>query len=146
MSTLLSDYNSNSRISSNVARTKVYSDLDPNFSINPLTRDISPLSDIDAVKNSIKNLVRTNFHDRPFQPTIGSGLTALLFEPANTFTAIEIRNAIIKVITRYETRATDVDVSVIDNSDRNAYTITVTFRVFYDDSVNEFDFYLTRLR
>lgn len=146
MSTILSDFNSTNRINSNVARTQLYSDLNLSLTINPITKDISPVTDIDAVKNSIKNLILTNFHERPFNPTMGSGLTALLFEPANVFTAMEIKNAIVKVINKHEPRVTDVIVQIADYIDENAYQITIGFKVSYDSKFNEAKFFLTRLR
>lgn len=146
MSRLLSDYNSVDRINSNVAWSQVYSDLNLSFVINPITKDVSPLTDTDAVKGAIKNLVLTNFFDRPFNPTFGSGLTALLFEPANTFTAIEIKTAIETVINKHEPRVTDVTIQVKDNPDENRYQVIVGFRVFYSDESNETSFFLTRLR
>lgn len=146
MSTILSDYNSNERINSNVAQTKLYSDLNLSFSINPITKDINPVTDIAAVKNSLKNLLLTNFHDRPFNPTLGSGLSGLLFENANIFTEMEMQSAIERVINNYEPRVTDVRVQVADMSDENSYAVTISFRVFYSDAVNELEFFLTRLR
>jgi phage baseplate assembly protein W len=146
MSKILSDFNQTGRVNTNVAFTRIYSDLNLSFVINPISKDISPVTDIDAVKNSIKNLMATNFYDRPFQPTLGSGLTALLFEPAHIFTATALKDAILKVINNHEPRVTDVEVNVVDDSDRNAYRVTVSFRVFYDDSANSIEFFLTRLR
>jgi phage baseplate assembly protein W len=146
MSKFLSDFNDSNRISSNVARTRVYSDLSLSFVINPISKDISPLTDIEAVKNSVKNLVLTNFYDRPFDPTLGSGVAKLLFEPANIFTADAIRNAILKVINNNEPRVTDVGVFIVDDSDRHAYRITVSFRVTYDNSTSDVEFFLLRLR
>jgi phage baseplate assembly protein W len=146
MSKLLSDFNETGRINSNVARTRIFSDLSLAFSINPISKDVNPVTDIEAVKNAIKNLVLTNFHDRPFNPTLGSGLTALLFEPATVFTRGAIKNAILKVINNHEPRVSDIDVKVQDDSERNAYRVTVIFRVFYNDIVNDVEFFLTRLR
>jgi len=146
MSKLLSDFNQTNRVNSNVAYERLYSDLNLGFTINPISKDVSPVTDIDAVKSSIRNLVSTNFYDRPFNPTLGTGLTALLFEPAHVFTATALRNAIIKVINNHEPRATDVAVQIEDDSDRNAYRVTISFRVFYDSSRNQIEFFLTRLR
>lgn len=146
MSSVLSDFNKNGVSASIVAKTELFADLDLAFIPNPISNDIVPLTDIDAVKNSIKNLVLTNFHDRPFNPTLGSGLFRLLFENATIYTALEIKNAIEKVISLHESRVTDVEVTVNDQSERNAYSIAVKFRVFYNDLDNEFNFFLTRLR
>lgn len=146
MSKILSDFNQTNRVNSNVAYDVLYSDLSLSFVINPISKDVPQVTDIEAVKNSIRNLVATNFYDRPFNPTLGSNLNALLFEPAHIFTATALRNAILKVINNHEPRATDVDVNIEDDSDRNAYRVTVSFRVFYDSTTNSTEFFLTRLR
>ena len=146
MSRLLSDYNKNGTIPSVVARKNIYSDLDLAFEINPITNDISPLTDIDAIKNAVKNLVFTNFHERPFNPTLGSGLRALLFENANIFTAMEIKNAIEKVINNNEPRVSNVDVEVVDKSDQNAYEITISLIISFLQQQISFSFFLTRVR
>lgn len=146
MSAILSDYNKNGESASVVAQPKLFADLNLSLIVNPISKDLDPVTDIDAVKNSIKNLVLTNFHDRPFNPTMGTGLFALLFENATRFTAIEIKNAIKKVISLHEKRATDVEVTVKDMSDDNRYLITISYRVFYNNNNTTFDFFLTRLR
>lgn len=146
MSKILSDYNSNFKISSNVAKTIVYSDLNLSFNANPITKDINPVTDIDAVKGAIKNLVMTNFHERPFQPTLAGGLNKLLFEPATLLTGIAIKEAIEKVINNHEPRVTDVTVQVSDNPEMNSYHITIGFRVVYDRLRTETSFYLVRIR
>lgn len=145
MSNLLSDYNSNNVTASNVARTNLYTDLDLSFNIHPILKDIVPISDLDAVRNSIKNLVLTSFYERPFHPEIGSTIAGLLFEPANLFTGLAIKNEIERVIQKFEPRVNQVTVQVIDESDNNAYLITVGFNVLYDTK-SEIQFYLNRLR
>lgn len=147
MSKILSDYNKGGEIPSTVARTTLYSDLSLTFEINPITNDVSPLTDIDAIKNSVKNLVLTNFHERPFNPKLGSGLRALLFEPANMFTSMEIKNAIEKVINNYEPRVSNIDVQVFDNSDENTYEISISFSASLLTSQRvALSFFLQRLR
>ena len=89
MSLELSDYNT--KKASNVARVSTFSDLDLRFRRHPNTSDIKPLTDIEAVKNALRNLLLTNSGDRPFHPEIGSGVTRLLFEPGDPYTAIAIK-------------------------------------------------------
>jgi phage baseplate assembly protein W len=145
MSNNLSDYNKNR--SSNVLRRNLYTDLPINFkSVHPNLKDIIALKDIDAVKQSVKNLIVTNHGERPFQPEIGSNITRLLFEPADVFTASAIKTEILAVLQRFEPRVTDITVQVFDNSDRNAYNITIGFRVIFAESDQEVNFYLQRLR
>ena len=48
--------------------TRLFKDLDLNFTRNPVTNDVTKIEDVDAVKRSVKNLVQTNFYERPFHP------------------------------------------------------------------------------
>jgi len=143
MSSALSDYNSTR--ASVVSRNFLYSDIDPTFTIHPVYNDILPVVDLDAIKTSIRNLVLTNNHERPFQPQLGSGLRALLFENATPFTAFALKDAIENLIQQYEPRISNITVDILDNSDRNAYQVTVTFLASYD-IVSDVTFYLNRIR
>ena len=60
--------------------SRVYKDLNLNFSINPVTSDVTTVTDVNAVKRSVRNLLLTNHYDRQFHPEIGSNLKELLFE------------------------------------------------------------------
>lgn len=144
MSVILSDYNSSTK-SSVVAKNYMYSDLSLLFINHPQKNDIIPLTDIDAVKNSIKNLVLTSFYEKPFHPEIGSNIRGLLFEPGDYFTALLINDEIKKAITKYEPRVKNVNVDVVDYSYENAYNITISFEVLYDQK-EVVEFYLNRLR
>jgi phage baseplate assembly protein W len=143
MSLKLSDFND--KKSSNISRGNVYSDLDISFNIHPTTNDIRPVLDIAAVKNSISNLVQTSFLERPFHPEIGAGIRALLFEPVDLFTALSLKDTITTVIDEFEPRVQNVTVQIQDDSDRNAYIITIGFTVFNNRN-EEFQLYLSRLR
>jgi phage baseplate assembly protein W len=102
--------------------------------------------DIDAVKNSVRNLILSNYFDRPFQPALGSNVSAFLFEPADNFTISAMREEIKRVLKKFEPRVDSVTVEVIDNSDRNAYDITVGFRVIALDQRVDMTLYLKRIR
>lgn len=145
MSLKLSDFNERGKKSSNVSRGSVYSDLDLSFNIHPTTNDIKPVLDIAAVKNSISNLVQTSFLERPFHPEIGVGIRALLFEPVDLFTALSLKDSITTVISEFEPRVKDVTVQIQDDSERNAYVITIGFVVFNNRN-EQFELYLSRLR
>jgi len=144
MSSALSDYNKTK--SSRLSRRNSYSDLDLNFRLHPNTSDIKPLTDLDAVKNSVTNLLLTNFGDRPFQPQVGTNITALLFEPADEFTAQSLKIEIKSSIERFEPRVNGVKVQVLNDEDRNRYAVTVGFNVLFSNNAEEINFYLERLR
>lgn len=137
-----SDNVSNSR----AASKRKYTDIPMNLTIHPNTRDLTVVSDIDAVKVSVKNLVMTNFMERPFQPTLGSGVTGLLFENNDAFTKESIKDEIYRVIKEHESRANGVQVEVLDNSDRNEYIINIKFNVIFSQQRQETEFYLERIR
>ena len=71
------------------SRSVLYSDFDLAFIKHPNTKDVTILKDLDSVKQSIKNLILTSRGERPFNPNLGSGIRALLFEPADFFTSID---------------------------------------------------------
>jgi phage baseplate assembly protein W len=128
-----------------VARTGVYADIDNAFTVHPIYNDIRPISDLDAVRQSIKNLLLTETYDRPFQPELSSGIRELLFENANVLTQYELQRKIEDTIKSYEPRLKDFTVSVTDDSDNNAYRISVSFEVSYNQTT-EIVIYLTRIR
>jgi phage baseplate assembly protein W len=144
MSIANSDY-SKSR-STNVATSRLYSDLDLSLTIHPVKKDIAPVSDIRAVRNAVKNLVLTNFGERPFQPKLGSNVTALLFEPADQFTAIQMKKEIYRLLEDHEPRINATRVQILDDSDANAYRVTIEFNVIPVNAQTEVEFALQRLR
>jgi len=132
--------------SSNISKGDTYSDLDLFFKKHPILNDITPLRDLDAVKQAVVNLVLTNFFERPFHPEIGGNVTSKLFEPADRFTASEIRDEIKEVLKNHEPRVNGVNVSVFDRSDANAYTVNIEFNIIFLQTETEVTFNLQRLR
>jgi phage baseplate assembly protein W len=132
--------------SSRTSSPAVYADIPLDLKIHPNLYDVRPLKDTRAVQQSVKNLVLSNFADRPFQPELGSNVTALLFEPADVGTAIALREEIIRVLTDHEPRVANITVEVFDNSDRNAYQINIGYTVVISNTREETNFYLERLR
>ena len=64
-----------------------YNDLDLFFSKKSGSNDVTQITDVEAVKRSIRNLVLTNFYEKPFHPEIGSGIRDMLFENMTPITA-----------------------------------------------------------
>ena len=72
--------------------SRAFRDLDLDFTRNPVTNDVNVVEDVIAVKRAVKNLVQTNFYERPFQPELGCGVRELLFEPFTPLTKIHLEN------------------------------------------------------
>lgn len=130
----------------NVAKKNKYADLNLAFLKHPIFADVTPLNDIDAVKQSVKNLVLTNFLEKPFHPEIGGNVTRLLFEPADSFTAIAMRDEIQRVLDEYEPRINALNIEILDDSDKNSYRVTIGFNIIYINLETEVSFNLQRLR
>jgi phage baseplate assembly protein W len=141
-----SDFSSNQVKSTVVARDFTYADLDLLFKPNPVSGDINPVKDLEAVKRSIKNLILTNYNERPFQPEIGSGVRNLLFELADPITAHEIEETIKRAITNFEPRVEIVEVTVSDNFDFNEYTVDIEFLLVNNEEIGSVTIILERLR
>jgi phage baseplate assembly protein W len=109
-----------------MASTIIYSDLDLRFLPNPVTGDISMSYNEQAVIRSIKNILYTAPYERLFDPTIGSGLPALLFEPVSPLTASSIEDEIIRLISNYEPRATIYQLNVSANADQDSFQVSLS--------------------
>ena len=108
---------------------QVYSDIDLFFGPKVGSKDISKLIDFTAVKRSVRNLVLTNFYEKPFHPEIGSGVRDILFEPMTPITAYILTMKIEEVIENFEPRARLVGVRATPNLDNNAYNVSIEFYV-----------------
>jgi phage baseplate assembly protein W len=126
--------------------TRIFSDLNLNFTKNPATKDIAKLTDVEAVKRSVRNLVLTNRFERPFHPEIGSSVRDLLFENVSPLTAVLLKDRIAEVINNFEPRVGLVDVIVNDQADRNEYVVTISFYVLNSPEPTDVTVYLQRLR
>ena len=106
-----------------------YSDLDLFFSRKTSNGDVNKITDVQAVKRSIRNLVQLNTYDKPFHPEISGGVLEMLFENMSPITGHVIARKVELVIENFEPRARLVSVSCTPDFDRNAYEVTVEFYV-----------------
>ena len=120
------DAQANNDITRNVRQ---YSDLDLFFSRKSSDSDISKVTDIQAVKRSIRNLVLLNPYEKPFHPEIAGGVREMLFELMTPITAQIIAKQVENVINNFEPRARLVGVRVQPDLDRNLYELTIEFYV-----------------
>tara|TARA_B110000093_G_C12651474_1_gene278419 strand:- start:53 stop:535 length:483 start_codon:yes stop_codon:yes gene_type:complete len=102
---------------------------DGDVTVSGAKSDINKVTDITAVKRSIRNLVLTNHYEKPFHPEIGCGVRELLFELMTPLTAHLLTRKVEDVITQYEPRAQLVGVRATPDLDRNAYELTIEFYV-----------------
>ena len=127
--------------------TRVFKDVSLSFAKHPVTGDIAKLSDVDAVKRSVRNLINTNFYERPFHPEIGSDIRATLFEPVSPSTANLLARHVEDCITNFEPRAELSNVIVSGDIDRNRYEVTIEFYVVNSPAnIQSLEIFLDRIR
>ena len=126
--------------------SRIYKDLNLGFQQNTATKDIQKLTDVEAVKRSVRNLINTNHYEKPFHPEIGSNLRAMLFENITPQMNHIISKNIELLIRNYEPRCRLVQVNTQPMFDRNGYACQISFYVVnYPDPV-EVESFLERLR
>ena len=125
---------------------KIYRDLDLDFQANVATKDIQTLTDVEAVKRSVRNLINTNHYERPFHPEIGSNLRAMLFENITPQMNHIISKNIELLIRNYEPRCRLVQVNTQPMFDRNAYACQISFYVVNYPEPVTVESFLERLR
>jgi len=106
-----------------------YSDLDLFFVAHPATGDVPKLYGEDAIRRSVRNLILTNFYDRPFRSNIGSNIRKTLFDNITEFTSIHIQNFIEEVINNWEPRVELRSVVVSVAPDSNAYIVNMLYKI-----------------
>ena len=142
----MSRYDAAALTNESTRSSRIYKDLNLNFEKNTVTKDIQKITDIEAVKRSVRNLINTNHYEKPFHPEIGSNLRAMLFENLTPQMNHLISKQIEKLITNYEPRVKLVQVDSILDMDRNGYMCTIVFNVLnYPEPVFVENF-LERLR
>lgn len=132
--------------SKTVSNKSKYSDLDLFLNPHPITKDITIKLDTDAIKRSVKNIVLTNYYERPFKPSLGGGVRNLMFELNTSRRIKRFGKQLKKVIENFEPRVSDVSVIVDDASDRNALNINIGYVVKGDASGRRVEFNVSRVR
>ena len=131
---------------STVTNQNIYSDFRTDFDLHPVTGDLARLTDEEAVKRSLKNILYTDVYERPWKPTMGSGLKKLLFEPITMVTQTLIKKAIEETIQNYEPRIRTYEVYVTALPDQNAFSVTSIFMIINSQEPAKFSLLLNRIK
>jgi len=124
----------------------IFSDLNIAFSAHPITKQLTRKTNRDAVRQSVKSLILTNFYERPFKPDIGCSIRNYLFELWTPIVKQQMENAVKEVIRNYEPRAELLRILIEDRPDMNSLTVSVAFRVLNDPTPVVLDVILERIR
>ena len=89
------------------------------------TGDLSRLSGIDVLINSLRNLLLTPLGHYPFDPEYGSLLYKKLFEPSDKITEDETKYEVHQRVERYDPRIKIEAVELIWSNDRKTAIVNV---------------------
>lgn len=124
----------------------IYKDIDLSFSVHPVTGDLSILRDDAAVINAVKNLVLTNFHERPKNPKKGGNIRSKLFENFSPLTRATIEKEIKQVLAVYEARVELLRVEIDSQIDYNSVSVTIYLNIIQFQKEVKFDLVLDRTK
>ena len=126
--------------------TRGWADLDLDFTAHPVTKDINRKMNVEAVKRSVRNLIRTNKYEKHFHPEIDGGVTRHLFELSTAHTKHDIDLAVRRCLKNFESRVIVDDVRVSGDLDRNGFNVSIYFTVINSPEPVEVDLFLERIR
>ena len=120
--------------------------MDLNFKAHPVKKDINKHFNEKAVINSVKNLVSTNFYERPFQPELGSNIRRLLFEPIDSIVAASLERQLQETIENFEPRVSIDSITAYAAPDENGYSVSLVFFILNSPNPITINFFLERIR
>jgi len=107
-----------------------FSDIDTQFTQNPVSDDVISLKNYESIKRSVRNIISTNKGERPLNPDFGSNVRSLLFEPDSDLIRIALEQEIIIQLRNFEPRIEIVSVVVTNTSaeiDNNELNVEIQF-------------------
>ena len=127
--------------------SRAFKDISLSFKPHPITKDVIPLKKERAIARSVKNLILTHLQERPFQPDLGSRVSASLFELMDAGSASVITSEIRNTIDNFEPRVDLQNVEVTPYYDSNSYDITIVYTIIgVDVPAQRFSFVLESFR
>ena len=134
----------NTNNSNRISRS--FKDLDLDFGLNSVTKDVNKLTDAEAIKRSVRNLINLNNYEKPFRPEIGSGIRGLLFEPMTELTSHFMQVKIAEILNEFEPRISVSNIIINNQEDKNAYSVSIHFLIKGTQEPVIVDTFLERLR
>jgi phage baseplate assembly protein W len=125
----------------------IYKDISLYFTRNPVTSDVTTVTDIQDIKRAVRHIVLLNPGEKPFHPEIGTGVRAALFQNFTAPIKALLSSRIQEQLRKYESRIEVTNVSFNDNIDNNELTCKIEFNVRNaPQQTEEVDIFLQRLR
>lgn len=103
-----------------------FSDIDTQFTQNPVNDDVVSIKNFESIKRSVRNIISTNKGERPLNPDFGSHVRAMLFEPDSDLLRIALEDEIRMQLRNFEPRIEVINVIVSNTSEQiDSYELNV---------------------
>ena len=112
-----------------VAISKAFKDIKIDFARNPFTDDVAHVRNDNSIKQALKNLVLTVPGEVPFDNSIGSRVSELLFEPMDELISDALQDEIASTINKFEPRVSLINTIIVPNFETGKYSVTINYRI-----------------
>ena len=109
--------------------SRAFKDINLSFKRHPVTNDVLTVSNEDAIKRSVKNIIFTILGEKPFEPNFGSVISQSLFDLNTNLNEIRISDEIQQSLLNYEPRIDNVVVTASIYPDSNELNCTVQYDI-----------------
>jgi phage baseplate assembly protein W len=124
-------------------KTYVWSDTDGEYG-EQVDGDVIIKTDVQAIINSLNNIINTRPGSRRMLPTFASTAWWLLFEPIDDVTALRLAESILEAIEIWEDRIDVTGFDIEARPDESMYRCRLSFTVIGSDEIEQIDFVLSR--
>ena len=109
--------------------SRTFKDINLSFKRHPVTNDVLTVSDEDAIKRSVKNIIFTILGEKPFLPLFGSVINESLFDLNTNLNEIRISDEIKQSLLNYEPRIDNIVVTSSVYPDSNELNCVVQYDI-----------------
>ena len=109
--------------------SRAFKDINLSFKRHPVTNDVLTVSDEDAIKRSVKNIIFTILGEKPFEPNFGSVINQSLFDLSTNLNEIRISDEIKQSLLNYEPRIDNIVVTSSVYPDSNELNCVVQYDI-----------------
>lgn len=106
-----------------------FSDVNLGFFPHPLTGNVDPKINIEAIRQAVKVLFLLNPYDVPFNKSSFTDMKRYLFENINHLTASNIVKRIEWAVKTFEKRVKFISAAVIPFDTDDGFEVTVTYQI-----------------
>ena len=109
--------------------SRAFKDINLSFKRHPVTNDVISISNEDAIKRSVKNIIFTILGEKPFSPEFGSVINDSLFDLNTNLGEVRVSDEIKSSLINNEPRIDNVSVSVTIPPDTHEMNCTVQYDI-----------------